>query len=200
MRTLPAAVTAARSQRAGIISHHLIWVLARDRATGNANPIGFWTGGYHREFVIGGQSRLYYGAGEVLGLEDIVQEIGLQVREQRIMLAGIAPAVETAMRGYELRFAPCQIHRAEFSSVTAEPLAAPEMVLDGEIGSAQITTAAEGEEGVASLVALSNAAFLTLPLTAKRSDESLRARAPNDAFLQYAKLSGSQGDPWGAKR
>ncbi|WP_136685707.1 hypothetical protein [Falsirhodobacter xinxiangensis] len=199
MRAIPAAIAAARAERAGIISHHLVWVRAKDRETGAASPIGFWTGDDHREFTVGGASRLYYGAGGLLALDQIVQGVGMEVRQHQISLSGIAPEVELAIRGYEVRLAPCEIHRAEFSTETGALLAAPEMVVDGEVDAVTITTPQIGGEATVGMRVLSNAALLTRPLAIKRSDESLRARAPNDAFLQYAKISGSKGDPWGAK-
>lgn len=110
MRAIPAAIAAARAERAGIISHHLVWVRAKDREAGAASPIGFWTGDDHREFTVGGASRLYYGAGGLLALDQIVQGVGMDVRQHQVSLSGIAPEVEVAIRGYEVRLAPCEIN------------------------------------------------------------------------------------------
>jgi hypothetical protein len=199
MRAIPAAIAAARAERAGIISHHLVWVRARDRTSGAVSPIGFWTGDDHRDFTVGGASRLYYGAGGLLALDQIVQGVGMSVRQHQVSLSAIAPEVEVAIRGYDVRLVPCEIHRAEFDTASGNLLAAPEMVVDGEVDAVTINTPQEGGEASVTMRVLSNAALLTRPLPIKRSDESLRARAPNDAFLQYAKISGSKGDPWGAK-
>ncbi|MCJ8139350.1 hypothetical protein [Falsirhodobacter halotolerans] len=201
MRDIPAAIAAARAERAGIISHHLVWIEARDRATGNNATLGFWTGDDHQDFTIGGTVRTYYGAGVMAGkaLPEFVQEIGVQVREHQLTFSGIAPEVELVVRGYDVRLAPCEIHRAEFSTEDERLLAPPIMVVDGEVSGVNITTPAEGGDAKIALSILSNAVMLTRSLPRKRSDESLRARRPNDPFLQYAKISGSNGDPWGAK-
>lgn len=199
MRALPAAITAARAKRAGMISHFLLWIVARDRETGSDAPIGVWTGDDHREFTIRGQTRLYYGRGALLEIDPFVQETGLSVHEHVMRLAGLSEAAEQAMRGYDARFAPAEIHRAEFSAETHQLLAEPVIELDGEIEAVSITTPVEDEEPIIEITALSNSAFLTRPLPVKRSDAHLRARAPSDAFLQYAKISGTKGDPWGSK-
>ncbi|MCJ8138610.1 hypothetical protein [Falsirhodobacter halotolerans] len=199
MRDLAPAILAARAARAGIISRHLIWIEARDRETGAASPIGFWTGDDHQDFTIGNAVRTYYGAGTVGGLPQFVEETGVQVRSHNITFSGIAPEVEIALRGYDVRLVPCQIHRAEFDTLTGALLAPPRPVIDGEVSGVTITTPAQGGEATATLSVLSNAVMLTRPLPRKRSDESLRARRPQDAFLQYARISGAKGDLWGAK-
>lgn len=199
MRAIPATITAARAKRAGMISHFLLWIVARDRDTGEDAPIGLWTGDDHREFSIRGEARLYYGRGGLLEVDPFVHETGVTVREHVLRLAGLSEAAQQAMRGYDARLAPVEIHRAEFDADTHQLLAEPVIELDGEIDAVTLSEPREDGEPVTEVTALSNAALLTRPLPVKRSDESLRARAPDDAFLQYAKISASKGDAWGAE-
>ncbi len=197
MRSYSPATAAYMAARGPIHAHALIWIEARNRETGAAETIGFWTGDDHASFVIAGQARTYYGAGTTLGVDPIRRGTGLQVRTQRASLSGISPETQLALRGYDARHARVEIHRAIFDPLTLQLVDEPHRLFRGYIDKLKIITPAKGEAGKAEIELASAARALTTPLSRKRSDASLRARAPADAFRQYASQADAVETPWG---
>ena len=182
-----------------IVSHVLIWILARNRSTGAQEAIGFWTGDDHQTFVVEGQSRTYFGAGDVLEVPPLTSESGLQVRMHSFGLASLAPEVAMALRGYEPRLAVVEVHRVLFYGSTGAQVADPHRVLAGWIDEAQITTPAIGGQGSATITVASSARALTRTLPICKSDAQQRLRT-GDRFRRHVDVSGSVDVVWGARR
>lgn len=197
MRIYSPVTSAYMAARSPIHAHALIWIEARNRGTGETETIGFWTGDDHAGFVIGGQARTYYGAGSTLGLDPIRRGTGLQVRTQRANLSGITPETQLALRGYDARHARVEIHRAIFDPDTLLLADDPHRLFRGYIDRLKIHTPAKGEAGKVEVELASAARALTTPLSRKRSDASLRGRAPTDAFRQYASVADAVETSWG---
>lgn len=197
MRIYSPVTSAYMAARSPIHAHALIWIEARNRGTGETETIGFWTGDDHAGFVIGGQARTYYGAGSTLGLDPIRRGTGLQVRTQRANLSGITPETQLALRGYDARHARVEIHRAIFDPDTLLLADDPHQLFRGYIDRLKIHTPAKGEAGKVEVELASAARALTTPLSRKRSDASLRGRAPTDAFRQYASVADAVETSWG---
>jgi hypothetical protein len=197
MRDYSPATADYFAARGPMLAHVLVWVSARNRATGGTESIGFWTGADHAEFVIGGETRVYYGAGTALSVDPLRLQTGLQVRSQRVQLSQIAAETQLAIRGYDPRHAPVEIHRALFDPLTHALIGEPHLVLRGNIDKAPVRTPSKGETGSIEVEIATAARRLTKPLTRKRSDASLRARAGTDAFRQYASLADKVETPWG---
>lgn len=199
MKTFDTTTQAYMDAHEGIAAAGLIWIEAKDRATGAAAALGLWSGPQDAAISIGGVSRTYLGAGEVLGLPDIETEIGLEVREFRIQLSGIAPGVETAARQYDARFAPVEVHRALFDVNTGALIAEPVRVIKGWCDGISFETGAIGGSVIADLAVVSNARILTRTLATKKSDQSQQLRQ-GDRFRRYADVTGQVGVWWGEKR
>jgi hypothetical protein len=182
--------------RDGIQARLLIWVRARNRATGAEEALGLWTGDDHQSFLIDGASRLYYGAGGVLGVEPITMQSGIVVRMHRITLAPTAPEVAVAIRGYDARLAPVEIHRAFFAPASGELIEAPHRVFKGWIDAISLPTPEVGGQGAVEVTLASSARALTRPLALKKSDESQRRRS-DDRLRRYTDISGSVDVYWG---
>lgn len=197
MRIYSSVTSALMAARGPLHAHALIWIEARNRGTGATETIGFWTGDDHTVFVIGGQSRTYYGAGSTLSVDPIRRAAGLQVRTQRAALSGIAPETQMALRGYDTRHARVEIHRAMFDPLTLLLADEPHRLFRGHIDRLKIVTPAKGEAGKAEVELASAARALTTALSRKRSDASLRARSSADAFRQYATQADAVETPWG---
>ncbi|WP_323041583.1 hypothetical protein [Gemmobacter sp.] len=197
MRSYSPATSAYMSARGPIHAHALVWIVARNRTTGAAESIGFWTGDDHASFVIAGSARTYYGAGTTLGVDPIRRGTGLQVRTQRATLSGLSPETQLALRGYDARHARVEIHRAIFDPLTLELVDEPHRLFRGYIDRLKIVTPAKGERGSAEVELASAARALTTPLSRKRSDASLLARAPTDKFRQYASQADAVETSWG---
>ncbi|SOC20584.1 hypothetical protein [Rhodobacter maris] len=199
MYTFDATTAAHFASRGPTRAHVLIWVSARNRTTGATETIGFWTGEDHARFDIDGEERIYYGAGATLSIDPIVLQTGLSVRTQRAALSQVSPEVQMAIRGYDSRHAPIEIHRALFDPVSGLLLAPPHLKLRGYIDRLNVKTPAEGGEGSIEVSIATAAKALTKALSRKRSDESLKARAAGDQFRKYASITDPVDTKWGTK-
>lgn len=197
MRTLDPSISAELAARDGIRARLLVWIEARDRVTGAATPGGFWTGDDHQDFVIGGATRSYWGAGGLLTTPVLQMEAGLKVRTHRLTFSPLAPEVQQVMRGYEPRGAPAELHVAWFNKLTGDLIAAPERVFKGFVSSVRITDAKVGDASTVEVGLVSAAQYLTRTLALKKSDETLRARAPADGFRRYTTVTGAVTTVWG---
>lgn len=195
MRDLAPAVAARRAARTSTHAEVLVWVSAKNRTTGAMETMGLWTGDDHSVFTIRGQDRTYYGAGNVLQVPAIQAVIGLEVRTLQVSLAAVSPEVELLVRGYDPRFAPCEIHRAEYDD-DGNLLAAPERVFKGWVNGAPISTPAVGGSGGIALDLVSNARMLTRYGAATKSDQQQRRRE-GDRFRRYATLPSASTVYWG---
>jgi len=200
MRTLDTAVLAHLQQRGTQHAQLLAWVQARNRETDAIETIGFWTGADHEDFVVNGQTRTYYGAGTMLKVNPLIGEAGLKVRTSRLKLSHLAPEVQIAIRGYDARNAPCELHVAYFDPVSHALIDSPQRVFKGVIAGVDITRGEIGNEGSCEVGLLSSARSMIRTLALKKSDTALRARAPGDAFRQYTDISGTVEAVWGEQR
>ena len=196
-RTFGPATAAYFANRASYLGHVLVWLSGRNRGTGAVETIGLWTGADHRDFTIDGQTRRYYGAGAALAVDPIRRQTGLKVRTQRITVSQVAPEVLQALRVYDPRRAPVEVHRALFDPITEELVDEPHEILSGFIDKAPLPTPPKGERGEVKIEVVTRARALTIPLSRSRSDATLRARAPGDAFRQYASITEAVDTPWG---
>lgn len=199
MRNYDPATAAHLGGARDIVAHVLVWITARDRTTGAAESIGFWTGDDHQDFVIAGENRTYFGAGDMLEVPAITAETGLQVRMHSLRLAALAPEVALALRGHEPRLAPVELHRVLYHALTGVQVAEPHRVLAGWIDEAQITTPEIGGQGSATITIASSARALTRTLPICKSDAQQRLRS-GDRFRRYVDVSGAVDVVWGAAR
>lgn len=187
--------------RRPVLVHHLVWIAARNRTTDEIETLGLWTGADHQEFSVEGELRPYVGAAGIVALPNIVSGTGTDVRSMRLRLAPMAPEVELAIRGYDARQAPIQIHRLLTDPDTMAPIGIPVRRFRGWINSLELVTAADGEEGRCDLTLVSSARAGTKTLAQKKSDASQRLRqrpgGGEDRFYQYADVSGAVQVKWG---
>jgi hypothetical protein len=199
MRSFSPTTAAYFAQRGAFLGHNLVWIMARHRISGAVETIGFWTGADHRVFTIDGADRTYYAAGALLSVDPIRRQTGIRSRTQRVTLNHVSPEVIQAMRGYDPRHAPVEIHRALFDPATEELIDEPHVILRGFIDKAPLPTAPKGETASLHIEIATHARALTRILGRSRSDATLRTRAPADAFRQYAGLAETVETPWGKK-
>lgn len=190
--------------RGPVLHHVLIWITAKNRATGLPETAGFWTGGEDRSFTFGGSSRSYFGVGQVVDVPAILSRPGAIVQSQRLVLTANTPEVEAALSLYDARLAAIEIDVARFDPETMALLGI-DPAFRGQVDSAPRATPAKGSSGSEwTLTLVSGMRELTRPLIATRSDASQRARLlPDgraDRFFRYADLSGSVEGFWGTER
>lgn len=186
------------AERRGTNSHVLLWVIARNRTTGADEPIGFWTGDDHRDFVIGGQTRTYFGAGDVIDTAPVVAGIGMSVRHYRITLTAATDEVRTLLRDYDPRRGPAEVHVCPMDIDTGAPLGTPKRMIKGKVNKLAEDIGAKGKSNRLEMTITSNAQALTRALPLLRSNEELQRRNPADLGREYSNVAGEWVTQWGA--
>ncbi|WP_370303552.1 hypothetical protein [Pseudooceanicola sp.] len=200
MRSLDSNILAQFSARQGLLARVLVWMVAKDRSTGDPEAIGFWSGDDHQDFSIGGDTRTYYGAGALIEMGPLQSETGLNVRSHSVTFSPIAPEVQQVIRGYDPRLAPAEMHIAYFDQLTHSLLAEPVRVFRGFVNTVNVVTPAIGGGATAEVEFVSSAHSLTRTLARKKSHASLDARAAGDTFRQYASVTGTVQCIWGGHK
>ncbi|GIT85400.1 hypothetical protein [Roseobacter sp. OBYS 0001] len=200
MLDLPPALLAHLQSRGARHAQLLVWVTVRERATGDLTSVGFWTGADHRDFMINGVSRPYYGAGSLIQIAPIVGETGVTVRTTRLTFSPASAEFQAAVALYDTNDARCDIHIANFDPQTGALIADPVRRYKGYIKGLDFTRPALGGEAKCEMSVQSAARVLTRTLPLKKSDTALRARHATDAFRKYADISGSIETAWGELR
>lgn len=199
MRNLPSALVSFLQSRAGFKSRLLVWVVARDPATGLSQPLGVWNGADDRVITIDGVARTYYGAGALLNVPAVTYSSDLTVRMQKAMLAAISPAVKQMIRGYDARFAPIEIHRAIYDNEAGNLVAPPQRLFKGMIDETKFTRPQPGSNATAEVSSAPSTRQLTLVLAAKRSDATQQLNS-GDRIRRYIDVTGTVGVWWGQNR
>lgn len=195
--TLTASMQNALASGA-VVPRWLAWLSARNRVDGLTETVGLWTGDDVRTFTIDGEARVYHGAGAMIGLGEIVYEAGLNVQMQRLTLAILTPEVEAAIRSYDPRLAPVEVHLALFDPET-NALIGTERMIKGTVDSAPINEAPRGSnaDAVCEITIATSTRSGTRTLASKKSDSSQKERDANDRGREYADISGEVRVTWG---
>lgn len=203
MQARPTALANHLNARLPILVRWLMWISARNRATGATETLGLWTGEDHQELVVAGQTRTYFGAGGLVGLDPIRAGVGTDIRETRARLSPMTPEVEMAIRGYDVRQAPIEVHRLILNPATMQAVGSPVLRLRGWVNKAVIVTAGDGQEGRCDFTIVSSARAGTKTLSLKKSDASGKLRVlpagGEDRFFKYTDISGAVPVKWGSK-
>lgn len=197
MSDFDAPTQAHLEERSSTNVHVLIWVEARHRQTAAVAGFGFWTGDDDRAFSIGGQERLYRGAGAVIDCDQFVSSVGLGVRTFQVRIPPFTPEALSVMRDYNPRQARAEVHQVVLSPQTGDPLGAPIRRVRGRIAKAPAKFGEKGgqSEQVFEISTASAALTITLPLV--RSAAALQQRNPADYFRTYSDYVGQWQVPWG---
>ena len=200
MRSYSPAELAHIQARSGVRPRLLVWIEAKNRTTGATEAQGFWNGDDNAEFVISGTTRPYFGAGALLGCDDLVIESGLKVRRFSVWLATAAPEVINAVMAYDVRLARAEVHRVLTDPLTHLPIAEPHRIWKGWVDGNPRVTPAKGLSGGKITLAIASAAMaLTRTLSGKYSDEAMRLRG-DDRLFRYADVSGKVPIYWGENK
>lgn len=200
MRSFDTATATYLESAEGIVARLLIRIEARNRTTGAAEVMGLFTGADpEREFTAGGETRTWYGAGNVIEMSPITMQSGLEVRMRRLLLSHLTPEVAQLIRGYSARFAPVTVYRGFFDALNGTLIAEPHRVFKGFVDEIAIRTPEAGGTAEAELTMATTARLLTGTLPLKKSDASQSLRS-GDRFRRYADVSGSVPVWWGERR
>lgn len=197
MRSVPSNTLALLQARQGLKVRVFVWLNARNRSTGATETMGLWTGQDNEFFTVEGQSRLYYGAGNLLDIPPLEVAVGLDVRMYRISLTTLSPEVAQLVRGWDVKGAPVQIHRGIIDPATGILADPPHRVLEGSVDEVEWTNAALGDTPSCTLVIATSARDLTRSLPDTWSDACQRL-VSGDRFLRYSDVKAKVW--WGAKQ
>ncbi|MVO16858.1 hypothetical protein [Parasedimentitalea huanghaiensis] len=197
MPTIAPAVQQQLDERRGTDAQVLLWIIAKNRDTGAPETIGFWTGDDHQEFLIGGEIRTYFGAGNVIDVPPIIAKTGFQVRHYRVSLPPLTDEVKTLIRQFEPRQAKVEIHSCPLDIDSGNPLAEPVRMFKGLLNEAPEELGRKGGESRTELVLVTSARSLTLGLPLKRSSAELQRRNPADRGREIVDTAGEWRGRWG---
>lgn len=184
-------------ERRGTDAHVLLWFQARNRSTGAPETLGFWSGDDHREFLVDGEIRTYFGAGSVIDVPPIIAAPGFGVREYRVKLPPMLDEVKQLLQQYEPRHAEVHIHSAAFDIDTGNLMPPVNRRFKGYLNKAPEELGPKGKPSHTQLVLVSPARKLTQGLPLKRSNAELQRRNPNDLGREYSDVAGEWPVPWG---
>ncbi len=199
MRTYNTATTNYLTARAGVIARHLVWITAKDRSTGVPQSIGIWNGDDDQVITVDAVARTYLAKGALLDLPPMTYQAGLFVRSYEIQTSPLAQPIIDAIRLYDARLAPIEIHRVLLDTSSRAIIDTPYRMFKGWIDDVAISTPSISGESICTLKCVTSARALTRTVTLKKSDDSQRRRS-NDQFRRDAELSNAIDVFWGEER
>lgn len=203
MRTISGAESSALAQRS-VALRDLVWITAKDRTTGSAQSVGFWNDvGTVTLSVIdpltgASVARTFVGAGSLLGIDDIAASADLSIKQITVRLSGVNATVAQAVRGYDPRLAPIQIHRLIINPASGAPYAAARARFVGFVERVDIIDPPPGGQGLVTVTAVSQLRELTRANPDMTSSESQKLRLGTDRFLEFANDVSKWRIMWGA--
>lgn len=193
--------TIAALSAAGLIRRDFVFVRGKDSSDAPVN-FGMWNGEDDVTLNVVSavdrttEGRSYIGGGTLLNIDPIPLVMGLETRTINVTLSQIHSAVQTMVRGNNIRHAVAEVHRALFNIATGQIAAAPFPRFFGKVDGAPIQTPPAGSEGSITLKLVSNTVELTRANPALKSDETQKLRS-GDRFRRYADASGEIDVWWG---
>ncbi|AZN72250.1 hypothetical protein D5400_14055 [Georhizobium profundi] len=202
MRSVSPEVQAALQARR-LVARDFLWIVARDRQTGELVPDGNWSGvgNVSAEIIhpLTGlvESRDWYGSGTLIQISDIPAVNTLSVQAVTIRMSQVVDRVQDLVRGYDIKQAPVEIYRGLFNPDTRQLVAPAFCRFIGFVDVVEINTPAENAEGSVDLRCVSHTQELTRASTETRSHESQKLRDPEDEFCLDASTAGEFEIFWG---
>jgi hypothetical protein len=186
-----------------LIPRDFLWIVARNRITNAPETVGFWSDINNiTTFVIDPDTllpvtRLYYGAGSLIEMNDIPSVSVIQVQDISIVMSQLDELVEQAVRLYDLKQARIEIHRGLLDPESRK-LVAPAMIrFVGFVNSVTINTPSENSDGGVVLTCTSHTQELTRSNPSTRAHEDQKFRDSNDDFFIDAAVVPEWELDWG---
>ena len=196
-----AAALAARR----LVPRDFLWLVARDRATGNPQTVGFWSDvGDVSAQVINPDTgavntRTWYGSGTLIAIDAIPMVSNITVQPVTIVMNQIDELVNQAVRLYDCKQARAEIFRGLLDPDTRKLVAPAFCRFVGFVDEVEIRTPPESDAGSVTLTCNSHTQELMRFNPDTRSDASQRLRSATDNFFQDASTVGEWEFFWGRK-
>jgi hypothetical protein len=202
MRPVDPLAQAEREKRSGIAERYMLWIAARNRETNAIEALGLWTGDDTETITVtdlwtgASATRVFQGAGAMLGVAGVQHKAGLDVRPLRLSLSAIDATTTAAVRLYDARGGKVQIWKRTLSADTGLQVGQPEPLFKGFVNRAPIPRPVAGGEAVLELECVSSVRLLTIPAGRNKSDAAQRLRS-GDRFRRYKASVETIDVPWG---
>lgn len=186
-----------------IVFRDFLWIIARDRSTGNPYPYGFWSdvGSVSVQVVNplsqSAVTRSFEGAGTLISISDIPAVSNLTVQTITIEMSQINDSVAATVRGYDLKQARVEVFSGYFDPNSRALLEPAFCRFQGFVDKSEIKTPKEGEAGSIVLTCNSHLAELTRSNPDTRSHATQQNRSYGDGFFQDVAAVGDWNIEWG---
>ncbi|CDM56291.1 MULTISPECIES: hypothetical protein [Rhizobium] len=204
-RNMTAANVAALQERR-LVARDFLWIVARDRITGELVPDGTWSDwGDVAAQVINPdtgltETRNFYGSGTLIQMSDIPLVKNMSVQNVTIHMSQINDHVEQLVRDYDVRQARVEVYRGLFDPDTRQMVAPAENRFVGFADNLVIETPSENEEGGVTLTCVSHTQEMTRANAETRSHETQVLRDPGDTFYKDAATTPTWKIWWGSQK
>lgn len=192
----------AALERGEFVYRDFIWLIAKDRETGEPVEFGVWSdvGSYQCDVIdpyTGGTvTRSFLPAGQSIQIPDISLVQGLAVQSIEIVLNQVDESINDFVRTYNCKQAQLQIHRG-FYDPDSRILVAPAFPrFLGFVDDMPIKTPAENSDGGITVTAVPNSQELMRANSDTRSDDSQHLRGEDDFYQGVGTASDGQ-EFWG---
>lgn len=202
MRSVSVAVQAALAERA-LVARDFLWIVARDRETGDPVSVGFWsdlssiTAPVKHPDTGESVSRAFYGAAGLIQISDIPAVSNLAVQNVTIEMSQLDEEVAEAVRLYDIKQARVEIYRGLFDPNDRNLVDPAFCRFVGFVDGLQISTPSENSAGSVVLSCASHTQEMLRSNPDTRSDASQRRRNASDAFFVDAAVVGDWDHQWG---
>lgn len=189
-----------------LVARDFVWFVARDRKTGAPVTEGLWSDIENVEASVIDpdtgleETRAWYGAGSLVGIEAIPLLSNLSVPNVDIRMSQVHEEVERIVRDYDCQQARVEIYRGFFDPDTMKMVAPAMCIFVGFVDQVQVNTPAEGGEGSATFTCVGHTQEFTRSNPDTRSHASQVERDPNDTFYKDAGTAGEVEFFWGSEK
>lgn len=186
-----------------LLPRDFLWIIARDRTTGDPVSVGFWSDITSVSALIKNPDtgapnlRDFYGAGGLIQISDIPAVATVTVQRVTIKLSQLDDQVEQAVRLYDVKQARVEIYTGLLDPDSRKLIDPAECQFVGFIDEVRIETPAEGDAGGVTLTCVSHTQELARANPAKRSQADQRTRSASDDFFIDAAVCGEWQHFWG---
>lgn len=202
MRTLSTENQAALAARR-LVARDFLWIVARDRETGDPVSVGFWSDLSNVTALVldpdtgSADLRAWYGAGGLISISDIPAVSVLTVQNVTIQMSQLDEEVEQAVRLYDVKQARVEIYRGLLDPDSRKLVAPGFCRFVGFVDTIEIRTPAENQDGGVVLNCVSHTQELMRSNPATRSHEDQKTRDDSDTFFIDAVVASDWQHQWG---